>query len=245
MQVMNQAVLSPALLTSLQAEISSAQTGPSTFNMSSVTTAPKLKSVLLEALRWATASPSPRVVREDCQLGEYKLVKGSMVIVHSRTLQMDARTWAIDGVPSSAPDMFWAERFLDGDEREEEHRIEENLEAETAYASETLSSKDTRPAPYAPKQHKIIEPISGPKSKETQQRMLSMRPFGGGTTLCPGRHFATNEILGGLAALLLRLDVRIDEEALAKNGRPVPNLGKQGGLFPDRGLGVWIRRRRA
>ncbi|RDW62298.1 cytochrome P450-13 [Coleophoma cylindrospora] len=244
MQVMNQAVLSPTLLSTLQAEISSAQTGPNTFNMAAVTTAPKLKSVLLESLRWATASPSPRVVREDCQLGEYKLLKGSMVIVHSRTLQMDARTWAIDGVPGSAPEEFWAERFLDGDEREEENRIEENQEAETAYAAETFAQAQAQGRSETAKPHKIVEPISGPKSKETQQRMLSMRPFGGGTTLCPGRHFATNEILGGLAALLLRLDVKIDEEALEKNGAPVPNLGKQGGLFPDRGLGVWIRRRR-
>lgn len=36
----------------------------------------------------------------------------------------------------------------------------------------------------------------------------AFRGFGGGTTLCPGRHFATSEILLLAALLLLRFDVR-------------------------------------
>lgn len=37
---------------------------------------------------------------------------------------------------------------------------------------------------------------------------VAFRGFGGGTTLCPGRHFATVEILMLAAMLLLRFDVR-------------------------------------
>lgn len=37
---------------------------------------------------------------------------------------------------------------------------------------------------------------------------VAFRGFGGGTTLCPGRHFATSEILLLAAMLLLRFDVR-------------------------------------
>lgn len=37
---------------------------------------------------------------------------------------------------------------------------------------------------------------------------VAFRGFGGGTTLCPGRHFATSEILLLAALLLLRFDVR-------------------------------------
>lgn len=69
MHVIAQAVLNPSsLLPDLLAEISTCQTGPVSFNMSRITTQPKFRSVYLEALRWATASPSPRVVREDCEL---------------------------------------------------------------------------------------------------------------------------------------------------------------------------------
>lgn len=37
---------------------------------------------------------------------------------------------------------------------------------------------------------------------------MAFRGFGGGTTLCPGRHFATSEILLLAALLLLRFDIR-------------------------------------
>lgn len=37
---------------------------------------------------------------------------------------------------------------------------------------------------------------------------LAFRGFGGGTTMCPGRHFATSEILMLAALLILRFDIR-------------------------------------
>jgi cytochrome P450 len=243
MQVMNQAVLNPTLLAELRVEIAKSQTGPASFDMGRVTNQPKLKSIYLEALRWATASPSPRIVREDCELGEYKLKGSSMLIVSSRVLQMDKATWQIPGAPESDPALFWPERFLDGDKKLEEEREDEVAEAEeNAVADVTMNGEDGNS-----KGRKTMnaEPISGPKSKETQQRMLALRPFGGGTTLCPGRHFATNEILGGLAALMLRLEVEVVEEELKRIGVPQPNLMKQGGLFPDRPLMVRMRRRRS
>ncbi|EHK98413.1 putative Cholesterol 7-alpha-monooxygenase [Glarea lozoyensis 74030] len=176
----------------------------------------------IESLRWATASPSPRVVRQDTQLGPYHLKKGNMAMVHSRTLQMDEATWCIPGKPESHPSKFWAERFLDGDSETEKVRVEENAEAESNYSSDIKASHPVA-KPLKPKQHEVV----GAKSKEMQARMLALRPFGGGTTLCPGRHFATNEIMGGLAALLLRLEIEVDEDALAKNGSPLPDLSKQ------------------
>ncbi|KAI9649219.1 hypothetical protein NHQ30_001787 [Ciborinia camelliae] len=36
---------------------------------------------------------------------------------------------------------------------------------------------------------------------------ISFRGFGGGTTLCPGRHFASTEILAFIALLILRFDI--------------------------------------
>jgi cytochrome P450 len=242
---MNQAVLNPTLLSELRAEISKCQTGPTSFNMGLVTNQPKLKSVYLEALRWATASPSPRIVYEDCELGEYKLKGSSMLIVSSRVMQMDKATWEIPDVPASDPNLFWPERFLDGDKKLEEEREDEVAEAEenAAIASTTRLGEN---GPGNGRKTMNAEPLSGPKSKETQQRMLALRPFGGGTTLCPGRHFATNEVLGGLAALMLRLEVEVVTEELERIGVPQPNLAmKQGGLFPDRPLMVRMRRRRS
>ncbi|KAF2115747.1 cytochrome P450 [Lophiotrema nucula] len=43
--------------------------------------------------------------------------------------------------------------------------------------------------------------------KERRHNPVSFRGFGGGTTLCPGRHFASTEILTFAAMLILRFDV--------------------------------------
>ena len=37
---------------------------------------------------------------------------------------------------------------------------------------------------------------------------LAMRPFGGGQTLCPGRHFATTEILAAAVMMVMRYDLQ-------------------------------------
>lgn len=45
------------------------------------------------------------------------------------------------------------------------------------------------------------------KKKSRRANPVAFRGFGGGTTLCPGRHFATTEILLFTAMLVLRFDV--------------------------------------
>ncbi|KAK4206355.1 putative 25-hydroxycholesterol 7-alpha-hydroxylase [Rhypophila decipiens] len=48
---------------------------------------------------------------------------------------------------------------------------------------------------------------SAEPSQSIPNPSAAFRGFGGGTTLCPGRHFATTEILGLAAMLLLRFDL--------------------------------------
>jgi cytochrome P450 len=161
--------------------------------MGKVVTQKEQKSILLEALRWAASLPAPRMVHEDCEIGPYTLLAGNFIIIDSRSLQMDPNTWQILSVPESAPENFWSERFLDGDDESEANCVDEAYEAETAYAAEVISSICSEK--LAPK-IKTVEPISGSKSKDIQQRILALRPFSGGITLWPGRHFSTNEIFG-------------------------------------------------
>lgn len=49
--------------------------------------------------------------------------------------------------------------------------------------------------------------VKTPGSK--RHNLVAFRGFGGGTTLCPGRHFATTEILLFATLLMLRFDVRL------------------------------------
>ncbi|EFZ03033.1 cytochrome P450 [Metarhizium robertsii] len=46
------------------------------------------------------------------------------------------------------------------------------------------------------------------EERQNRPRDVCFRAFGGGKTLCPGRHFATNEVLATVATLIARLDVK-------------------------------------
>ncbi|OTA92911.1 hypothetical protein M434DRAFT_21668 [Hypoxylon sp. CO27-5] len=46
------------------------------------------------------------------------------------------------------------------------------------------------------------------EEKQNRPRDVCFRAFGGGKTLCPGRHFATNEILAVVALFIIRLDMK-------------------------------------
>ncbi|RYP77947.1 hypothetical protein DL771_000806 [Monosporascus sp. 5C6A] len=47
-----------------------------------------------------------------------------------------------------------------------------------------------------------------PGEKKNRPSDVCFRAFGGGKTLCPGRHFATNEILAVVAVFIARLDMK-------------------------------------
>lgn len=47
-----------------------------------------------------------------------------------------------------------------------------------------------------------------PEEKKNRPSDVCFRAFGGGKTLCPGRHFATNEILAVVAVFIARLDMK-------------------------------------
>lgn len=47
-----------------------------------------------------------------------------------------------------------------------------------------------------------------PEQKKNRPRDVCFRAFGGGKTLCPGRHFATNEILAVVAVFVARMDMK-------------------------------------
>lgn len=46
-----------------------------------------------------------------------------------------------------------------------------------------------------------------PEEAKNRPRDVCFRAFGGGKTLCPGRHFATNEVLAVVAAFIARMDM--------------------------------------
>lgn len=48
--------------------------------------------------------------------------------------------------------------------------------------------------------------------KDGQRLRYYLMPFGSGSTMCPGRHFALNEIKQFLCLLLLYFDLELEED---------------------------------
>lgn len=82
------------------------------------------------------------------------------------------------------------------------------------------------------------------EEKSNRPRDLCFRAFGGGKTLCPGRHFATNEILAVVAVFVARFDVKpVDEEGWKAPTTANTNVAAVV-MEPDHDVQVEIRTRR-
>jgi cytochrome P450 len=78
---------------------------------------------------------------------------------------------------------------------------------------------------------------------KTGPSIKSLRPFGGGVTLCPGRFFAINETLAFIAVALRRFDIQLVEGQ--KEAKPLTTTFSQAGTFPpDRDVSIRVRLRK-
>jgi cytochrome P450 len=60
------------------------------------------------------------------------------------------------------------------------------------------------------------EAISEAEKEQEKLRKKAFAPFGGGVHLCPGRHFASGEILGSVAVMIMGYDIT------TKDGKTLP-----------------------
>jgi cytochrome P450 len=85
-------------------------------------------------------------------------------------------------------------------------------------------------------------PADGGSVGKPGPSIKSMKPFGGGSTLCPGRHFAGNEALAFVATALRRLDIQLVEGQ--KEAKPLTSVPAAGVYPPDHEVSVRIRLRK-
>jgi cytochrome P450 len=81
--------------------------------------------------------------------------------------------------------------------------------------------------------------------EQARLQKLGFNPFGGGSVLCPGRHFATTEILGVAATILMGYDLRMaDGSGILRVPEAKKQLMSVVVLQPTDGLNVLINRRK-
>lgn len=167
------------------------------------------------------------------KFGNYVVEKGKIILASIYFSHRDTTHWnqgrlLPNGDYEHPITSFWAERFL-------------------VYPNNPLSG------PVKPDSHEqpTAEGNSPPITHTDSEAKYSIEglkgvyiPFGGGTNICPGRHYAKNEMLAVVAMMLWAFDFEIvDKESV---GRTKASLRAfpTGTLSPDRENRVTVRMRR-
>lgn len=161
---------------------------------------PTLLAVFRECLRLGSDNYSTRLVKTDTLLaGRWFLGANTVVQIAGGVIHADADVWGRDVA------VFNPARFMPREKSSAARSSSATASgASSNNSSTTALGGDTYALPAA--------------SSGINPHPAAFRAFGGGKTLCPGRHFATNEILTFAAMIVLNFDL----EALDGGALKVP-----------------------
>jgi cytochrome P450 len=167
------------------------------------TNCPTLMSVFRESLRVGSDFYSTRLVKTDTLLsGRYFFAKDSVVQIAGGVIHADTGIWG------ASADQFDPVRFIKLQQQPSSSARPTTLTRESSTSSSASSVKDSE-----------NEKVKG-------VHPAAFRAFGGGKTLCPGRHFATHEILAFVAMIVLTVDLE------AEGGGKIVVPEKEDGVMP-------------
>ena len=196
---------------------------------------PLMQSIYAETLRLHVASFLMRGPdRKDFNLKGWRIPRDAVMLISSYNAQMDAKVWSRGDKPSVPPvTRFWAERFLESSEPTLRSTVD----------SSTLDS-----LPLGETQGKASNP-SSENSETSKTAKFSLKglsgawiPYGGGQRMCPGRHFAKQEMISSLALMLALFDIELVDEAGKLPDNDMEGFGF-GALWPKGKLRVRMRLR--
>ena len=221
------------LLLRARAEIDNSRTsapesGMPEFDIGKLCSSPLLQSVYAETLRLRVALIVTRTPeREDFQVDNWLFPKGRIIALSSRSAAMNPTIWNTGTSDDPHPlEQFWADRFL-------------------VYPDDP-SSGPLKKNPAATSKHQRRPNLQAP-GNEPKFSMDGVAggwiPYGGGDRICPGRHFAKQEILGSFAMLFTHYDIEL---LTSSDWVPKPNMKffPFGGLPPMGKIPFRIRRRK-
>ena len=154
------------------------------FNWSKLCGEPVLQSVYAETLRLRVASFILRSPeRKGFRLGKWFIPQDATMLISGFHSQMDKDAWEAEA-HNRPVNEFCAERFL-------------------------VSTKDTANELLSGE----IASSSGAAKFSLEGRTTSWLPYGGGQRMCPGRHFAKQEMICGLAIMISLFDIELEDKS--------------------------------
>lgn len=202
---------------------------PPRFDMDILMASPLLQSCYAETLRLRTAVLITRVPeRSNFMLGDWLFQRNKMIVAASAVAHMDENVWNTGSQHDPHPlNTFWADRFLI-------HPGAPNSgPLKNAKALRTRAPQSMPEIPEAmEKPRYTVDGLAG-----------AWVPYGGGQTLCPGRHYAKQEIIMNFAIWSTAFDVEILQKP---EERTEANMGYFGlGVLPPKGATpIRIRKRK-
>jgi cytochrome P450 len=147
--------------------------------------------------------------KDDFHLADYSFKKDKLIMVASYVAHHDTNVWNQGTVEDPHPlNKFWAERFLIKTGSPHSGPLSPSFSGRRMDASAT-----TRPAPPIRVDSMMQNLPRKPGVKFSLDGLTgSWLPYGGGQSLCPGRHFAKQEMLMSLAIMSTCFDIEILEE---------------------------------
>ena len=215
----------PTLLPRVEAEVKSAQrprlvaSEPIRFDIDRLCQSPLLQSIYAETLRLRVALLINRTpVQSDFELAGWRFRKGCMIAMSTFTAGTNEAVWNTGTKEDHHPlQEFWADRFL----------LASNAEA---------PQDQNRNAGQEERREFTLSGLNG-----------AWIPYGGGPFMCPGRHFAKQEMIGSFAVFLNCFEVELlgDSNGARQTPRPDKRFFGLGALPPRDRVPYRIRRRRS
>ena len=215
----------PALEARVHQEFSTALIAPTDpshiaiFDINKLSSGPLCQSIYAEVLRIRVQVKIQRMALQDVNFCGWDIKKGEIISIGSGNEAMDERIWNAGSESDPHPlSEFWADRFL-------------------------LYPKDPTSGPLNPTNgFNIPEKVDHKGEPKFSLGGLanSWIPFSGAPRLCPGRHFAKQEMISAAAIMLTALEIELKTNQKPENDKSYFGFGT---LPPKGKIPCRIRRR--
>ncbi|KAM0321290.1 hypothetical protein ACHAPQ_009513 [Fusarium lateritium] len=202
------------------------------FDIDRLCSGPLLNSIYFETLRVRVAAPVGRAsLIPNLKFGRWQLRQGVGMLSTSWTGGHDPDFWNTgrvlpDGTDAHPVDSFWAERFLKYDDDPASGPVRQDVKA-TADNPVQRTPEDDRNA------RAVLDGTQG-----------YWYPYGGGSKMCPGRFFAKQELMAGVAVALRAYEIELVDPAAASKIGPNMDYFPFGTIPPKGKVAARIRRRK-
>jgi cytochrome P450 len=224
-------LLDPILESRIQKEFSSAliiQPNPShspMFDINKLCSGPLCQAIYAETLRLRVGVMMSRKALEDVNFCGWSIKKGERIGLASSIEAMDETVWNMGSVSNPHPlDEFWADRFL-------------------------VYPNDPKSGPLKPSEA-TVSPTGAEQKEDRGNPKFTLEglatawiPFSGAPRLCPGRHFAKQEMISAAAIMLASFEIELKTKPGCKPESDKAFFGF-GTLPPKGAVPCRIRRRR-